>query len=148
MSHPDLVMRTTLALSKISNSLFLLADHIIWCTRVGLIRANLDKWNNISNRYWLMTIIMNLARDIYEIMQILECKKTMKRLTSGDVSFIVTDHTALFLDTVKNSCDLWIPLTYLDFTKLNAGTVGLLGCISSAVGIYTLINPGVKLKFA
>lgn len=91
---------------------------------------------------------MNLVRDAYEILQILERTKAMIRLASGEISFFIFDQPALFFDTVRNLCDLFIPMTSLELTYLSAGAIGILGCISSAIGIYTLINPELKLKFA
>lgn len=72
----------------------------------------------------------------------------MTRLTKGEISYFAFDQPALFLDTVKNVCDLFIQMTYLDLIYLSPGTVGFLGCVSSAIGIYLLIYPELKLKFA
>ncbi|XP_034935414.1 peroxisomal membrane protein 11B [Chelonus insularis] len=156
MKYPDLTIRLTLTLSKITHALFLLADHIIWTGRVGLFKVNLEKWNTIANKYWLLTIIMNLTRDIYEIVQIIKNKNLSSllktRLQSKNFhqnkyrAFTdMTSHKDVFLDTLKNTCDFFIPLTTLGYTKLSPGMVGVLGFISSAIGIYCLIDPLAKL---
>jgi hypothetical protein len=31
--------------------MFLFCDHLIWLTRVGIIRTDAAKWNELSNRY-------------------------------------------------------------------------------------------------
>lgn len=159
MKYPDLVIRITLTLSKIANALFLLADHIIWIGRAGILKVNLDKWNSVANKYWLLTIIMNLTRDIYEIVQLME-QQNLGRLTRTNLfsrnfrydryraMFYLSTHKDVLLDTIKNGCDLFIPLTALGYTKLSPGMVGILGLISSAVGIYCLIDPLAKLPFS
>lgn len=157
MRYPDLMIRITLTLSKISNALFLLADHIIWVGRAGICQVNVDKWNQVSNKYWLMAIVMNLARDVYEISQIMERESVGLRLRASRSCKLnlpiqiralcrVQNHTDVLVDTVKNSCDIFIPLTSLGYTKLSPGVVGLLGFISSAAGLYSLIYPMAKLS--
>ncbi|XP_057318161.1 peroxisomal membrane protein 11B [Microplitis mediator] len=157
MKYPNLVIRITLTLSKISNALYLLADHIIWVGRAGLLKVNIDKWNTIANKYWLMTIVMNLTRDIYEILQIMEeCKLSgvskinleskSYRYNKYRTLFYLSSHKDVVLDTIKNGCDFFIPFTALGYTKFTPGMVGILGFISSAIGIYCLIDPLAKLS--
>lgn len=155
LNCPDLTVRVTLTLSKIANALYLLADHIIWIGRVGLFKVNIERWSKVANKYWLMTIIMNLTRDVYEISKILEregrdmLKKTPSLSSNICKQYVMLshlrNHKEIVMDTVKNGCDLFIPLTALGFTKFSPGTIGLFGVISSVVGLYTLIYPFYKL---
>lgn len=157
VKYPDLTLRVTLTLSKIANALFLLTDHIIWMGRVGVMRINLEKWSKIANKYWLMTIVMNLSRDIYEIVKILEregpgflSKKSKISTCSNSIKqyqrfLCLKERKDVVMDAVRNGCDLFIPLTALGFTNLTPGTIGMCGVISSAIGIYTLIYPFYKL---
>lgn len=155
INYPDVVIRITMSMSRISSALFLLADHIVWIGRVGILKVDIGKWTSISNRYWLMMLIMNLTRDFYEILQILkDCRTNLlwnRTSKSGLLKYYgqVCSHlkyrTDVISDTIKNGCDIFIPLTALGYTKLSPGTVGILGVISSLVGIYTLIYPTTKL---
>lgn len=130
-------------------------DHIIWIGRVGLFKVNIERWSKVANKYWLMTIIMNLTRDVYEISKILEregrdmLKKTPSLSSNICKQYVMLshlrNHKEIVMDTVKNGCDLFIPLTALGFTKFSPGTIGLFGVISSVVGLYTLIYPFYKL---
>ncbi|XP_011314938.1 peroxisomal membrane protein 11B [Fopius arisanus] len=154
IKNPDLVIRFTLTFSKIANGLFLLADHIIWIGRAGLFRINLEKWTTVANKYWLFTIVMNLVRDLYEIMQIIDQNSLHHNykinLSIHDLLSMILcyskNHKSVFLDILKNGCDFFIPMTALGYTKLNPGTIGLLGLISSIVGLYCLIDPLAKLS--
>ncbi|XP_076761061.1 peroxisomal biogenesis factor 11ab [Xylocopa sonorina] len=143
--YPDVSIRITLTMSKIANALFLLADHIIWVGRVGLCKVNIEKWGKVAHKYWLMSIIMNLTRDVYEIAKILESKSKKSNIWEHFQVLLGLDHKDILMDTIKNGCDLFIPLTALGFTKFNPGTIGLFGMISSIVGLYTLIQPQYKL---
>ncbi|XP_043604376.1 peroxisomal membrane protein 11B isoform X1 [Bombus pyrosoma] len=156
MKYPDLTIRAILTLSKIANALFLLTDHIIWVGRVGLYRVNIEKWSKISNKYWLMGIIMNLIRDIYEIIKIFKHKKESVLMRTSKFSYHLwnqckllyhlRNHKDVVMDTIKNGCDLCIPLTALGFTKFTPGTIGILGVVSSIVSLYTLTYPLYKLR--
>lgn len=53
---------------------------------------------------------------------------------------------AVALDTVKNVCDLFIPLDRLGIYQSNAGVVGFCGLISSLIGIITLTQPKLRIK--
>ncbi|XP_055374463.1 peroxisomal membrane protein 11B [Condylostylus longicornis] len=163
--YPDIALRITLTIGKLSQSLFLLADHIIWLSRTGLFKnINPKKWGKIANKYWLLSIIMNLARDVYEIHRLIDlhnsCGKvgiTRSRVplsitSSRDLSRlalysygIMLGHQDVAVDTIKNVCDLFIPLTALGYTNLSARTIGILGILSSAAGLVALIQPKAKL---
>ncbi|XP_033337924.2 peroxisomal biogenesis factor 11ab [Megalopta genalis] len=155
MKHPDTVLRVILVASKIANALFLFTDHIIWIGRVGLHKVNIEKWTKTSNKCWLLSIIMNLIRDIHEIVKILGHEGKNAFLNTSKISlntwkqyemFIpIRNHKEVVMDTVKNGCDLLIPLTALGYTKLTPGTIGLCGVISSLVGLYTIVYPLYKL---
>ncbi|XP_076675762.1 peroxisomal biogenesis factor 11ab [Andrena cerasifolii] len=153
MKYPDVTVRVTLSISKIANALYLLADHIIWIGRVGLFRVDIEKWSKVANKYWLMTIIMNLTRDIYEIIKILDSagKGVLARPnlstigTQYEMLYHLRNHKDVVMDAIKNGCDLFIPLTALGFTKFTPGTIGIFGVISSVVGLYTIIHPLYKL---
>uniref|UniRef100_A0A6G1RHZ3 Peroxisomal biogenesis factor 11 alpha n=1 Tax=Hypotaenidia okinawae TaxID=2861861 RepID=A0A6G1RHZ3_9GRUI len=111
---------------------------------------------------------MNLARDWYEISwRVEQAVQEEKKYNSfwdnhnqelnsvkcdGLHSFllllfqILKKHPPLFLDLVKNLCDLSGPLDTLGIYKTNPGVIGFCGILSSLVGILTLASPHLKLK--
>lgn len=149
--------RYIIILSKIANSLFLLADHILWLGRADLCVINTEKWSKISNRYWLYSITMNLLRDFYDISLLVKdnknviipeggitnCRDIGKILLSTNI--ILQNNSKIVIDTVKNGCDFFIPLTALGYVKLSPGTVGLLGAMSSLAGLLVLLDPKKKM---
>ncbi|CAK1552976.1 unnamed protein product [Leptosia nina] len=157
----DPFLRISLTISKIAHALFLYADHIVWLTRSGFLKSDTDKWNRTANKFWLISIIANLARDFYEILQVLELSKSKflkptELLGSSVKSFdfhssmkhfyaLVNCHKDIFIDTAKNSCDIFIPLTALGVTKLSPSAVGTLGSLSSLAALMTIIKPITKL---
>jgi len=134
---------------------FLLADHILWIGRSGLCAVNTNKWSRVSNKYWLYGLILNLIRDLYEINRILKARSSglcgdpqfalAKTPIKETVAMFCRDHKDVVVDTVKNACDVLIPLTALGHLNLSPGFVGLLGAISSIAGIMSIIDPVAKL---
>lgn len=172
--HTNVTLRLTLTLSKIAQALFLFADHIIWLSRSGLSKSiNAKKWNDTANKYWFVSIVANLCRDFYEITQLIErtlnsgngrtrqsihgwlfnTNTNISTLSKKDLSkaslqayAYVYENRAIFIDTIKNLCDVFIPATALGYTKLKPRTVGLLGVISSIAALIVLIQPTAKLQ--
>ncbi|KAL3287080.1 hypothetical protein HHI36_001565 [Cryptolaemus montrouzieri] len=157
LQYEDPTVRVTMVMSKICNSLFLLADHILWLGRADLCNVNTTKWSQISNKAWLYSITMNIIRDLYELNRIIkknknsiipksgiQCNNDLKILVFN-LCIVLNSHREVVIDTVKNACDFFIPFTSLGYTKLSPGTIGLLGVISSIAGLLVLIDPAVKL---
>ncbi|XP_064649867.1 peroxisomal membrane protein 11B-like [Lineus longissimus] len=164
----DIVFRLTITLSKITQGLYLLVDHAIWLSRVGLLKMDAKKLNETAARFWITTIIMGLTRDVYEILTILnqqyktrEKRKMRSQYTNGvaNQTFVTRptmSHTELFgkfvvenkpllLDTAKNGADLFLPMSTLGYIKVSPGFQGVCGIISSLVGILTVWNSGYRL---
>ncbi|XP_005094067.1 peroxisomal membrane protein 11B [Aplysia californica] len=164
----DSVLRYTITLSKLNQAVYLLFDHIIWAGRVGLAMIDKDKWSKLSAQFWIVTLILNLVRDIYEICIVLssELKARTERssrslyknglsdhktaskpiLTNSQlVKKCVEENKPLFLDLVKNLSDLVLPLEALGHVKASPGVQGLVGTISSVIGVWQSWNPLLRL---
>lgn len=160
--NPDLTLRLTLTLGKLSQALFLYADHIVWMARTGVFSKDikLAEWTRTSNKYWLLSIVMNLCRDVYEWCKIIDRSQTgvhdFNRSVMNACSVRTTHnllkvslktydainaHQAVVLDTLKNACDFFIPFTALGYTKLTPRTIGLLGVVSSVAGLIAILRP-------
>lgn len=158
----NVTLRFTLTTSKLAQALYLYADHIIWLSRSGITKSiDAKKWNDRANKYWLLSIVMNLCRDFYELSKLINqsmvdghsIKKTLCNLYTQEhfVQTIQQFYThayynrAILIDTTKNICDFFIPLTALGYTNLKPRTVGILGVISSLAAIIVLLQPAAKL---
>ena len=109
--HPDSFVRMTVTLSRIANTMYLFCDHLIFLHNNNLIRIDSKSWNNLSDRCWLYTIIMDLVRNIYLINNIV----TKLGSLSSSVPFLYffVNHKNLLIDTIKNFADVVLPLTSL-----------------------------------
>lgn len=166
----DDVIRWTVTLSKISQSMFLLFDHIIYFHNLGIIKTDKAKWSKISAQFWFFSLALNLTRNFYDITNLvkLEMSKQQKRgnemqysngettatyngrqtSNAGALSVVrqcVCDNKPVFLDLVKNVSDMVLPLNTLGKVNASTGVQGSLGIISSMIGVATVWNPTLKL---
>ncbi|XP_074693681.1 peroxisomal membrane protein 11A [Strix aluco] len=167
---PDVVPRFCLTASNLTRALYFICDAVLWLKSSGL-QPDIDKlkWRNRATKCYYLSLLINLARDWYEISwrleQAIQEEKTKENSSwdkhsqklhhvkcDGLHSFllllfqILKRNPPLLLDLVKNLCDLSGPLDTLGIYKTNPGVIGFCGILSSLVGIFTLANPCLKLK--
>lgn len=154
----DTIYRLTLTISKLNQACYLLADHIIWAGKVGLVKTNTKKWAKVSARFWLVTIICCLIRNVYDILSVITASKRAadkkkvymsdstgaKENSSGLIAKCLDHHKPMVLDITKNVSDLFLPLSSLGYIKTSTGFQGLMGIIGSVVGILVVWNPRLK----
>ncbi|NXU07878.1 PX11A protein, partial [Buphagus erythrorhynchus] len=167
---PKMVPRLCLTASHLSRALYLVCDAVLWLRSIGL-QPHIDrhKWNHWATKCYYCSLLLNLARDWYEISWRLEEaaleEKTKENCFwqnhSEELNGVKSDalqsflhqlvqilkrNPPLLLDLVKNLCDLTGPLDTLGIYKTNPGVIGFCGLLSSLVGILTLASPHLKLK--
>lgn len=171
MQLSDRVLCLCLTAANINRALYFICDNVLWAKSVGLIRdIDKERWSLNASRCYFYSLVMNLTRDVYEVLQLMiqrgrdeHFKEKMEQNLnqSPEVAEVVIpqmdafvfllietlkSHPAVALDTVKNICDLFIPLDKLGIYKSNAGVVGFCGLISSLIGIVTLAQPNLRIK--
>ncbi|XP_046574440.1 peroxisomal membrane protein 11B-like [Haliotis rubra] len=164
----DTVLRLTITLSKINQACYLLFDHIIWAGRIGIAKVDSAKWKDLSARFWLVTIILNLIRDVYGMWTVIieELRLRNKRASKStygngdanhkyktrripnDTEVVLScfqESVPLILDFIRNMSDLVLPLAALKRINASAGVQGAVGVVSSVIGIITTWNPDLRL---
>ncbi|KAB5517718.1 hypothetical protein PHYPO_G00170440 [Pangasianodon hypophthalmus] len=141
-----------------------------------LPRLDQDKWSQRSFRYYLFALILNLTRDLYEIYGLMERERRSSSAKAhlsgtaenGEIPSVMSSCTSVFtarlqqqlrllttvlrsnppllLDTLKNLCDVFIPLDKLGLYPTGPGFVGACGLTSSVLSILTVLYPWLKLK--
>lgn len=167
----DRVLCLCLTAANFSRAFYFICDNVLWARHIGLIREiDKERWSRISSRFYLLSLLMNLTRDVYIIMQLMAQRgrdqhfrqKMDQQLHENlDVAEVVVpqldallfllldslrSHPEVATDTLKNACDLFIPLDRLGIYQTNAGVVGFCGLISSLIGILTLAQPKFRIK--
>ena len=171
---PDVFRRVTITLAKLNTAFYLFFDHFIWAHNVGIVSIDKPYFSNLSCRFWLATLILNISRDLYEIASLLGAIGQQSRVRAkkkelepseeeggsgngappADQSRITVDDLAVCffqqnlnvtLDTVKNAADLFLPLSALGYVNISPGVVGLCGLVSSIAALMPVWNSNLKL---
>ncbi|XP_062062652.1 peroxisomal membrane protein 11A-like [Lepus europaeus] len=164
------VPRLCLTLANLNRVIYFVCDTVLWVKSVGLASGiNKDTWRRRAARHYCCFLLLSLVRDVYEIslqMGRVACDRARREESSSwDLpAYSVADeetewlqsflllfrslkhHAPLLLDTVKNFCDILIPLDQLGIYKPNTGIIGLGGLMSSVAGIITVAYPQMKLR--
>ncbi|XP_069416404.1 peroxisomal membrane protein 11A isoform X2 [Ovis canadensis] len=151
--------------------MYFICDTVLFVRSTGLASGvNKEKWRRWAARYYYCSLLLSLVRDLYEVSlqmkQVAHDRAKREKSASQDtLRYSVADeetewlqslllllfhslkrHPPLFLDTVKNFCDILNPLDQLGIYKSNPGIIGLGGLVSSVAGIITVAYPQMKLK--
>ncbi|XP_021514614.1 peroxisomal membrane protein 11A isoform X1 [Meriones unguiculatus] len=166
----DLVPRLCLTLANLNRVIYYICDTVLWVKSVGLTSGvNREKWQMRAVRHYYYFLLLSLVRDLYEILlqmgQVARDRAKREKSSRNPPEYSVVNeetewlqsfllllfqslkrHPPLLLDTVKNICDILIPLNQLGIYKSNLGVVGLGGLVSSLAGLITVVYPQLKLK--
>lgn len=166
----DLVPRLCLTLANLNRVVYYICDTVLWVKSVGLTSGvNREKWQMWAVRHYYYFLLLSLVRDLYEILlqmgQVARDRAKKEKPSPDPPEYSVLNeetewlqsfllllfrslkrHPPLLLDTVKNFCDILIPLNQLGIYKSNLGVVGLGGLVSSLAGLITVVYPQLKLK--
>ncbi|XP_052796181.1 peroxisomal membrane protein 11B-like [Mya arenaria] len=160
----DSVLRLSITLSKINQAFYLLFDHFLWFHNVGAVKLDKQYWSEVSSRFYLATLLLNLVRDVYGIYCVImeEINSAKERTSSSTYRNGESNHKTvtrrqisaleilrmnipLMLDTVKNVFDLAIPMSALQMVKLSPQKQGMFGIVSSLIAVVTVWNPNLKV---
>ncbi|MBN3307772.1 PX11A protein, partial [Amia calva] len=167
----DPMLRFCLTVANLNRALYFICDNALWVRSIGLLPdLNKDRWSLHASRYYFVSLVMNLTRDVYKIYNIMERRARDKRFQqktnehlndNRDVACVLVPkldafllllceslraNPAVLLDTVKNLCDLFIPMDKLGIYRTNAGVVGFCGLMSSLLGILSVLKPSLRIK--
>ena len=151
------VHRILITLSKINYGLYLLMDHVVWATKMKLLQVDGTTWNRAASHFWALAVLFGLLRDLYDLMMAIRVEHSRVTQDQGRgggkslsvaISRTMFSHPSIVVDLVKNSTDIFIPLSNLQLVRVSSGVVGVMGMISSLCGLITLWNEPLKLKYS
>jgi len=128
---------------------YLSTDAVIWAHSVKFITLNPDnakKLTKISLRFWLTGILLSLAHGVSKTVRLAkEAKMLQKSKGEKDLAEEAARETRLSaVQTTRDNnqkqlvidlLDVWIPATGAGLLDINEGTLGMLGLISSVLGV-------------
>ena len=140
----DPLIRICIVVARLSRAVYFFYDIFNWCCRVSLMKGNAKEYAVRAAPFWLLAIIFCLIRDLYEIVNYVLRTKAKKKDPS--LQDCISQRPDICVDTLKNVCDVMIPLKLWGKVNITDGKVGFLGLISSICGILSILSPNCKLK--
>ncbi|CAL1589978.1 unnamed protein product [Knipowitschia caucasica] len=154
----DGVLRLCLTLSHLNRAMYFACDNLLWASKSGLLPTlEQSKWSQRAFRYYLLALLLNLVRDVYELRLLMEsesrCRASKAEGAEPEqgsglqlILSVFQHNPPLLLDLLKNTCDVFIPLDRLGLLSTGPGFVGACGLTSSVLAILTIMHPWLKLK--
>lgn len=151
----DPVVRMTLFTSKFWLSFQMFADHVLCLHQIGFLKIEKERWMERANKFWLYSISLNLLRDAYELINVIQQRRTRNKdnLDSGVKNFALSTpfmwavkYPKLSCDLIKNLCDFWIPYSAVNKMDLHPSVISMLGIISTTMGILQIYDKSYRLS--
>uniref|UniRef100_A0A6G1S7V1 Peroxisomal membrane protein 11B n=1 Tax=Aceria tosichella TaxID=561515 RepID=A0A6G1S7V1_9ACAR len=155
MQLNDPIIRMTASTSKFWLSIQMFAEHVLWLNQIGLFKSDKQLWADRANRFWLYSVSTNLLRDFYELICVVQQRRSRDKdnLDSELRNFKLSTpikwikrNPKLSCDLIKNSCDFWIPYTAVNKIPIHSSVIALLGIISTTMGILQVYDREYRLS--
>ncbi|KAL4658677.1 peroxisomal membrane protein 11A-like [Arapaima gigas] len=170
MHLSDPILQMCLTSIHLIRAVYFICDNILWAQSVGVLHSiDKERWSRTASRCYLVSLVLSLVQDMYAISQITSwagqkmehqrkplppkgkageavCCPLSRNVLPSHLHEGLKSNIPIILDVLKNICDLFIPLDRLGIYKINPGMLGLCGVLSSFMGIFTLLQPKLKMK--
>ncbi|XP_059725966.1 peroxisomal membrane protein 11C isoform X3 [Haemorhous mexicanus] len=120
----DALVRGLSVLCNAANQLYYPCEHLAWAADVGIVRGGSQKWWTRSTALWGCALLLGILRTSPQRQQKLRVQ------VKAEVLSILMD-TADLCNAIH-----WLPPGFLWAGRFPPWLVGLLGTISSLIGIY------------
>ncbi|NXF32722.1 PX11C protein, partial [Nyctibius bracteatus] len=140
----DGLVRALSVLSNLANQLYYPCEHVAWAADAGIIRVGSQKWWTLSMALWAFSLLLGILRSLRILFQLKrklrtsspQSQKETKAQVKAEVLSILTDVADL------SNAIHWLPPGFLWAGRFPPWLVGLLGTISSLIGIYQASGGG------
>ncbi|NWI89565.1 PX11C protein, partial [Pitta sordida] len=138
----DVLVRGLTVLCNVANQLYYPCEHLAWAADVGIVRAGSHKWWTLSTALWGCALLLGILRSVrvlcqlrrklrqHKCMSSAQSQKELRAQVKAEVLSILTDAADL------SNAIHWMPPGFLWAGRFPPWLVGLLGTISSLIGIY------------
>ncbi|NXP19062.1 PX11C protein, partial [Scytalopus superciliaris] len=145
----DVLVRGLSVLCNVANQLYYPCEHLAWAADVGIVRAGSHKWWTLSTALWGCALLLDILRSLRVLCQLRRKLRQHKRSKSSSQSQqqLRAQLKAEVLSILTEAADLcnaihWLPPGFLWAGRFPPWLVGLLGTISSLIGIYQASRGG------
>ncbi|XP_065515048.1 peroxisomal membrane protein 11C isoform X4 [Lathamus discolor] len=127
----DGLVRALSVLCNVANQLYYPCEHVAWAADAGIIRARAQKWWTLSMGLWALSLLLGILRTSSP-----QSQKEAKAQVKAEVVSILAQVADL------SNAIHWLPPGFLWAGRFPPWLVGLLGTVSSLIGIYQASRGG------
>ncbi|NXG21355.1 PX11C protein, partial [Grallaria varia] len=146
----DVLVRGLSVLCNVANQLYYPCEHLAWAADVGIVRAASQKWWTLSTALWGCALLLDILRSLRVLSQLRRKLRQQKCSSSAPQSEqqqlraqVKAEVLSILMDTADLSNAIhWLPPGFLWAGRFPPWLVGLLGTISSLIGIYQASRGG------
>ncbi|XP_069734286.1 peroxisomal membrane protein 11C [Phaenicophaeus curvirostris] len=144
----DALVRALSVLCNLANQLYYPCEHLAWAADVGIARVRSQRWWTLSTALWAFALLLSILRSLRVLFQLRgklrqhKCtpspqnRKEVKAQVKAEVLSILADAADL------SNAIHWLPPGFLWAGRFPHWLVGLLGTVSSLIGIYQASRRG------
>ncbi|NXW91779.1 PX11C protein, partial [Alopecoenas beccarii] len=144
----DVLVRGLSVLSNLAYQLYYPCEHMAWAADTGVIRVGSQKWWALSTGLWALALLLGILRSLRILFQLRrklrQHKGTSSPRSQKEMKAQVKDEVLSILASVADLSNAihWLPPGFLWAGRFPPWLVGLLGTISSLIGIYQASRRG------
>ncbi|NXC30112.1 PX11C protein, partial [Campylorhamphus procurvoides] len=146
----DVLVRGLSVLCNVANQLYYPCEHLAWAADVGIVRAGSHKWWTRSTALWGCALLLDILRSLRVLDQLRKklrqhkCSSSSPQRQQQQLRAQVKAEVLSILMSTADLCNAihWMPPGFLWAGRFPPWLVGLLGTISSLVGIYQASRGG------
>ncbi|KAH0625714.1 hypothetical protein JD844_033917 [Phrynosoma platyrhinos] len=139
LKEEDAAVRWLSVLNNLADQLYYPCEHVAWAADAKIIHANSSKWWTVSTALWGASLLLGIARSLRILSQLR--RKQKKEPSRETLQKMKAQVRAEALTILSNLADLsnaihWMPPGVLWAGKFPPWLVGLMGTLSSLIGIH------------
>ncbi|NXT30991.1 PX11C protein, partial [Pelecanoides urinatrix] len=143
----DGLVRGLSVLCNLANQLYYPCEHLAWAADAGIIRVGSQKWWTLSTALWALSLLLGILRSLRILFQLRKLRQHNCTSSPPSRKKMKAQVKAEVLSILMHSADLsnaihWLPPGFLWAGRFPPWLVGLLGTISSLIGIYQASRGG------
>uniref|UniRef100_A0A7M4FIX3 Peroxisomal biosis factor 11 gamma n=1 Tax=Crocodylus porosus TaxID=8502 RepID=A0A7M4FIX3_CROPO len=144
-TEEDAVVRWLSVLGNAADQLYYPCEHVAWAADAGVLRARSERWWALSTALWGLSLLLGILRSL----RILSRLRRQVRACTGEspqerLKRMKAQMKSEVLSILSSMADLsnaihWLPPGFLWAGQFPPWLVGLMGTISSLIGVYQII---------
>nr|XP_014430847.1 peroxisomal membrane protein 11C [Pelodiscus sinensis] len=138
----DAIVRWLSVLNNLADQLYYPCEHVAWAADADIIRTSSHKWWTLSTAFWGLSLVLGIIRSLRILFQLR--RKLRKRTgesseqSQKEMDAQVKCEVLSILSSVADLSNAvhWLPPGFLWAGQFPPWLVGLMGTISSLIGVY------------